>query len=104
VRRCIGLRKSEADRTREDTFMSFRTSAYKLHYFETPTGFRFILLSDPTADSLRFVLRQIYQGAFLEYVVRNPLIGTDSAKTGRGIDNDALRSAIDAYVRSLSVF
>lgn len=66
--------------------MSFTTSAYKLHLYETLTGYRFILLSDPAADSLKFVLRHIHVGPFVEHVVRNPLIEIDSRT--EGIDND----------------
>jgi hypothetical protein len=71
---------------REEAFVSFRTSAYKLHLYETLTGYKFILLSDPLADSLKFVLRQIYTGPFLLHVVRNPLVEVDSRETG--VDND----------------
>ncbi|KAI0275551.1 Sybindin-like protein [Russula aff. rugulosa BPL654] len=87
---------------RDESFVSYRTSTYKLHLFETVTGYRFIILSDPNADSLRFVMRSIYTGPFLEYVVRNPLVPMDSRE--RGIDNEYFRASIDRLVRSLSVF
>ncbi len=74
---------------REEAFTSYRTPHYKLHLYETITGYRFVLLSDPSADSLRFVLRQLYTGPFVDYVVRNPLIEMDSRK--EGIDNDQVR-------------
>jgi len=60
------------------------------------------MLSDPNTDSLRFVLRQIYVGPFLEYVVRNPLVKMDSREYG--IDNEYFRSSTDRLVRGLSVF
>lgn len=60
------------------------------------------MLSDPSTDSLRFVLRQIYSGPFLEYVVRNPLIGMDSRT--HGIDNEYFRTSTDRMIRGLSVF
>ena len=60
------------------------------------------MLSDPQADSLRFVLRQIYAGPFLEYVVRNPIMEMDSKD--RGIDNEYFRMSVDRMVRGLSVF
>ena len=72
--------------SRDEPLTSYSTPYYKLHLYETLTGYRFVLLSDPSSDSLRFVLRQLYTGAFLEYVVRNPLIQMDSRK--EGIDND----------------
>nr|XP_031863064.1 uncharacterized protein CI109_001542 [Kwoniella shandongensis]KAA5530136.1 hypothetical protein CI109_001542 [Kwoniella shandongensis] len=73
---------------REEAFTSYSTSQYKLHLYETITGYKFVLLSDPSSDSLRFVLRQLYVGPFVDYVVRNPLVVMDSRE--EGIDNDQL--------------
>jgi len=87
---------------RDESFVSYRTSTYKLHLFETVSGYRFVMLSDPNADSLRFVMRSIYTGPFLEYVVRNPLVPMDSRE--RGIDNEYFRASIDRLVRGLSIF
>lgn len=85
----------------EDSFHSFSTSAYKLHYLHTPTSNHFVLVTSPMTESLRFVLRQIYTGAFMEFVVRNPMIEMDSSVSGRGIDNDAFRAAVEAIVVGL---
>jgi hypothetical protein len=60
------------------------------------------MLTDPGADSMRSILRQIYTGPFLEYVVRNPLIVMDSRE--RGVDNELFRLATDRLVRSLTIF
>jgi len=87
---------------RDENFVNYRTSAYKLHLYETVSGYKFVMLSDPNSDSLRFMLRQIYIGPFLEYVVRNPLASMDSRE--RGIDNEYFRASIDRLVKGLSVF
>lgn len=87
---------------RDESFVNYRTSGYKLHVFETLTGYKFVMLTDPVTDSMRFVLRQIYTGPFLEYVVRNPLIAMDSKE--RGVDNEHFRQATDRLLRSLSIF
>jgi len=60
------------------------------------------MLSDAKSDSLRFVLRQIYVGPFIEYVVRNPLVKMDSREYG--IDNEYFRTSVDRLIRGLSVF
>lgn len=60
------------------------------------------MLSDPGTDGLRFVLRQIYNGPFVDYVVRNPLVTMDSRE--QGIDNDYFRASVDRLIRGLSVF
>ncbi|KAF8910357.1 snare-like protein [Mucidula mucida] len=87
---------------RDEQFVGYRTSAYKLHLFETISGYKFVMLTDPNADSLRFVLRQIYVGPFLEYVTRNPLVNMDSKEYG--IDNEYFRASVDRLVRGLSIF
>ena len=85
-----------------ENFVSFKTSAYKLHLYETPTNYRFVMLTDPSAENLRFILRQIYVGPFIEYVVRNPLISMDSKENG--IDNEYFRASLERMVRGLSIF
>ena len=60
------------------------------------------MLTDPNADSVRFILRQLYAGPFLEYVVRNPLVSIDS--TEQGIDNEYFRAATDRFIRGLSIY
>ncbi|KAF8597500.1 snare-like protein [Ceratobasidium sp. AG-I] len=86
----------------DEAFSSYTTSVYKLHYFETTSGYKFIMLTDPAADALRFILRQIYTGPFIEHVVRNPLADLDSRT--RGIDNPHFRAATDRLVQNLSIF
>jgi len=87
---------------RDEHFINYRTSSYKLHVYETASGYKFVMLGDPHGDSLRFILRQIYIGPFLEYVVRNPLSVMDSRE--RGIDNEYFRASVDRLVRGLSIF
>jgi len=87
---------------RDESFVNYRTSTYKLHLFETFSGYKFVMLSDPYTDSLRLVLRQIYVGPFLEYIVRNPLVDMDSKLAG--VDNEYFRASLDRMVRGLSVF
>ncbi|KAG6845935.1 hypothetical protein H0H87_000741 [Tephrocybe sp. NHM501043] len=87
---------------RDEQFVNYRTSAYKLHVYETVSSYKFVMLSDPNTDSLRFILRQIYIGPFLEYVVRNPLAKMDSREYG--VDNEYFRASIDRLVRGLSAF
>ncbi|KAH0827826.1 snare-like protein [Lanmaoa asiatica] len=87
---------------RDEQFTSYRTSAYRLHLYETISGYKFVCLSDPSTDGLRFILRQIYSGPFVDYVVRNPLVPMDSRE--QGIDNDYFRATVDRLIRGLSVF
>lgn len=54
-------------------FHYYKTNAYKLHYFETPTNFKFVLTTDPDVGDMREAIRNIYKNIFVEYVVKNPL-------------------------------
>ncbi len=56
-----------------ETFQSFNTSTYKLHFFESPTGFKFIFLTDTNAGDLDSHLVEIYTKFFVPFVISNPL-------------------------------
>jgi hypothetical protein len=55
-----------------DSFNYLKTSAYKLHYFETATGLKFVLLTEPGAGDMREALKTIYN-LYIQYVAKNPL-------------------------------
>lgn len=82
--------------------MACRTSTYKLHLFETVSGYKFALFTDPQTETMQYVLRQIYTGPFLEFVVRNPLSEMDSRE--HGIDNEHFRNGVDKLLRNQSGF
>ncbi|GAA5979106.1 hypothetical protein JCM11641_004975 [Rhodosporidiobolus odoratus] len=79
----------------DESFHSFSTSAYKLHYLHTPTSFHFVLVTSPMPNSLRPLLRQLYTGPFAEHIVRNPLASLDTQKGGKGVDNPSFRVAVE---------
>jgi len=87
---------------KDEQFVSYKTSTYKLHLYETVSGYKFVMLSDPEADSLRPSLHSIYAGPFLDYVVRNPLVQMDSRE--RGIDNEYFRAATDRLVKGIPFY
>ncbi|GAA5852825.1 hypothetical protein JCM8547_004698 [Rhodosporidiobolus lusitaniae] len=86
----------------DETFHSFSTSQYKLHYLHTPTSCHFILITSPMAGSFGPLLRQLYIGPFAEHVVRNPLASLDTQKSGKGIDNPAFRQAVEKLLTAAS--
>lgn len=51
----------------DDAFISYRTGQYRMHYYETPTNLRFVLLTDTGTMSMRNVLHQIYINLWVEY-------------------------------------
>lgn len=51
----------------DDSFISFRTGQYKLHYYETPTSIKFVMLTDTQSLNMRNVLHQIYVNLYVEF-------------------------------------
>lgn len=49
------------------SFISFRTGQYKLHYYETPTSIKFVMLTDTQTLNMRNVLHQIYVNLYVEF-------------------------------------
>ena len=47
-------------------FYACSTNTYKLHYFETASGLRFVLTTDLAAADLREALRYIYSQIYVE--------------------------------------
>ena len=51
----------------DDTFIAFRTGHYKLHYYETPTQLKMVMVTDTKTNALRVVMHQIWVGLWVEY-------------------------------------
>ncbi|KAJ2078268.1 TRAPP complex subunit bet5 [Coemansia sp. RSA 988] len=82
-------------------FMSLATNTYRLHYYETPTGVKFVLNTDIATTSMQPVLEMIYRNIYVEYVVKNPLFRIDPLKT-TPIENDFFRAVLNNYIREIS--
>uniref|UniRef100_V9LFB3 Trafficking protein particle complex subunit n=1 Tax=Callorhinchus milii TaxID=7868 RepID=V9LFB3_CALMI len=82
-----------------DGFLSFNTSRYKLHYYETATGVKIVITTDLGVGSIRDILSQIYSTIYVEYVVKNPLCGLNEP-----IQSELFRSKLDNYIRGLAFF
>eukprot|EP00744_Colponema_vietnamica_P018815 GILI01026571.1.p1 GENE.GILI01026571.1~~GILI01026571.1.p1 ORF type:complete len:140 (+),score=52.14 GILI01026571.1:149-568(+) len=80
-------------------FNSYTTPLYKLHFFETASGLKFVLLTDPSAGDLKEELRAIYSGIFIPYVVRNPLY-----RPGEPVQCPIFSSTLKAHLSSLPCF
>jgi hypothetical protein len=49
------------------SFISYRTGQYKLHYYETMTNIKFVMLTDTQSPNMRNVLHQIYVNLYVEF-------------------------------------
>ncbi|XP_057175944.1 trafficking protein particle complex subunit 1 isoform X1 [Triplophysa rosa] len=83
----------------KDGFMSFQTSRYKLHYYETPTGIKLVMNTDLGVPNCRDTLQQIYSTLYVEYIVKNPL-----CVLGESLQSDLFNSKLDSFIRALPFF
>lgn len=61
------------------SFISYRTGSYKLHYYETPTSLKFVMVTDTKTSNLRIVLHQIYVSLYVEYGESRRAVDTRTA-------------------------
>ncbi|GAM29007.1 hypothetical protein SAMD00019534_121830, partial [Acytostelium subglobosum LB1] len=59
-------------------FHCFKTTTYKLHFYETLSSVKFIILTDPNTPDLRDELKKVYSTVFIDYVIKNPLYEPNS--------------------------
>lgn len=90
-----------------DNFISYRTGEYKLHYYETPTNMKFVMLTDIETKNLRLYLHQIWANLFVEYVVKNPLSPIEHPG-GVGVASELFELGLEKFVvgplRSMHLF
>ncbi|KTW27363.1 hypothetical protein T552_02342 [Pneumocystis carinii B80] len=86
----------------DEIFISYKTQEYKLHYYETASRIRFILITDPNCGNLLYVLQQIYISLYVEYVVKNPLGNMECPKDD--VNVELFERTLDQFIRSLSEF
>ncbi|THX67379.1 transporter particle subunit bet5 [Aureobasidium pullulans] len=85
----------------DDSFLSYRTGEYKLHYFETATNLKFVMLTDTRIASMRTVLYQIWANLYVEYVVKSPISPVEHAG-GVGVANELFEGALESFINTSS--
>ena len=86
---------------RQHRFISYRTGHYKLHYYETPTSLKFVMVTDTKTNNLRIVLHQIYVSLYVEFVVKNPLSPIEHPG-GIGVNCELFELGVEQFVVCLS--
>jgi hypothetical protein len=84
----------------DDTFLSYRTGEYKLHYYETPTRMKFVMLTDTKVINLRQYLHQIWANLYVEYVVKNPLAPLEHPG-GIGVANELFERGLETFITAV---
>ncbi len=85
---------------KDDQFLSYRTGEYKLHYFETPTELKLVMLTDTRVGNMRTVLYQIWATLYVEYVVKSPLAPTEHPR-GVGVANELFEGGLEKFIVGL---
>ena len=83
----------------EQGFYRFTTDTYACHHLETPTGYRFVVLTDVGVADIRGALWHIYSELFVGYGLKNPLY-----KPGTPLTNAGFATELDRIVRTLPSF
>ncbi|PIK48632.1 putative trafficking protein particle complex subunit 1 [Apostichopus japonicus] len=83
----------------KDGFTNFNTNFYKLHFFEPPSGLKFVLNTSLNVESLRESLQYTYNSIYVEYVVKNPLCSLNAP-----IKSELFKEKLDTYIRGLPAF
>lgn len=76
-------------------FYSFRTNTYKMHFLESPSGIKIVLNTSPDVGNLSDALYYIYDDAFVEYVVKNPL-----CNPGEPFQVEQFTSSVNNYLKT----
>jgi hypothetical protein len=100
--RILYIQTKEAEADVGDSFISYRTGQYKLHYYETPSSIKFVMLTDTATHNMRNVLHQIYVNLYVEFVVKNPLSPVEHPG-GEGVANELFELALDQFVKGVLV-
>ncbi|EDV19892.1 Trafficking protein particle complex subunit 1 [Trichoplax sp. H2] len=83
----------------KDQFSSYRTSKYKLNYYETPSGIKFVMTTDLGVGNIKDIMKSIYRKIYVEYLVKNPFIDVS-----KPVSSELFVSKLDAYVKELPFF
>lgn len=86
---------------RMEGMQRYQTNTYTCHQYETPSGLRFVLLTDTQTGDLSAVLRHLYTHIYVECVVNNPLSDVTSAKQ---ITSQLFKVQLKNYMEALPCF
>ena len=85
----------------KDGFTSYKTSKYRLNYYETPSMYKFVMNTDTsvTHPIVRDLLQNIYSKVFVEYAIKNPMY-----TMGEPITCELFDTRLDEFVKSFASF
>lgn len=80
------------------SFWSFRANNYKLHFFETLSGLKFVMNTDENAGDLRELMHYVYTSIYVELVTKNPL-----NQLGQPFNYNGFTKALNQHLRMVNI-
>eukprot|EP00386_Alphamonas_edax_P009551 GDKI01031377.1.p1 GENE.GDKI01031377.1~~GDKI01031377.1.p1 ORF type:complete len:145 (+),score=14.85 GDKI01031377.1:53-487(+) len=80
-------------------FNCITTPLFKLHYYETMSGYKLVFMTDPTVQSMVPHLQRIYSDIFLEHVIKAP-----GYTPGGQVASPSFQKELNSFVRSVPWF
>ncbi|CEL97884.1 unnamed protein product [Vitrella brassicaformis CCMP3155] len=84
-------------------FRSYSTPEYKLHYFESLSGYKLLFMTDPSVPLLRELLSFIYGSLVVEQIIKNPTFDIGERLTGHPLA-PAFSKALNDCVQATPFF
>lgn len=79
----------------------FRTSNYKLHFYESGTGVKLVAITDPLTADLHETLATIYRDVYVEFVIKNPFLSLEDPEP---INCDLFSDSLNRFITAHSSF
>ena len=99
---CNRISPKPLDDLEQEPLYSFTTSEYKLHYYETPSGLRFVMSTDPKSGAPSTdLLKKIY-GFYVDTVAKNPLYEPGTIPNAQVLAN--FLKKLDGTIETLPYF
>lgn len=83
---------------------SFSTNDFRIHYYESMTNLKFILISNSEIDNLQNILWELYSNYYVKHISFNYLSAVDFKSEDDKINNSSFISETDNFLKSLPVF
>ncbi|KAI9906239.1 hypothetical protein PsorP6_003981 [Peronosclerospora sorghi] len=84
-----------------ESFQRYQTNTYTCHQYETPSGLRFVMMTDNQVGDMTPTLKYIYAQIYVETVAGNPLSDT---KSGKPITSQLFKAQLTRYLESQPCF
>lgn len=83
---------------------SFSTSQFRIHYYESLTNLKFIIITDNSIDNMQNILWELYSNFYVKHISLNYLSQVDFKSEDEKIYNPNFINETDAFIKSLPVF